>query len=243
MFGLRFSTEHRIVIAIAIPIKNRSGKIGNRFPYQNRSAIFISKSIRDEKTVRNRIPQSERQIGIRFSYENRSAIPGSKPDRDFHFEIGSRIYFFDRDRDPDQKSFRKNRKSIFMLNSISDFRIKIDQRFSILPVPATSLNTPHQALPEWAVPNGARNRPRLPVFPDRTATFQQKAAPQFPDSFISAPVLHFCAIPAPGNDHIWQRCKGRLWAPTGWAYLYSRRQQNANTDVFSQGDFCRIGVW
>jgi hypothetical protein len=45
------------------------------------------------------------------------------------FEIGSRIYFFDRDPDPDQKSFRKNRGSIFMLNSISDFHFKIDQRF------------------------------------------------------------------------------------------------------------------
>ena len=42
--GLRFSTEHHFQIAITIPIKNHSGKIGDRFPSQNRSAIFRSKS-------------------------------------------------------------------------------------------------------------------------------------------------------------------------------------------------------
>jgi hypothetical protein len=34
-------------IAITIPIKNRSGKIADRFSFRNRSAILISKSIPD----------------------------------------------------------------------------------------------------------------------------------------------------------------------------------------------------
>jgi hypothetical protein len=59
-------SDFRIVIAIAIPIRNRSGKIADR-----------------------------------FSFRIRSVISGSKSDRDFPFEIGSRIYFFNRDHDPD----------------------------------------------------------------------------------------------------------------------------------------------
>jgi hypothetical protein len=37
----------QIHIAITIPIENISGKIGNRFSDQNRSAIFVHKSIPD----------------------------------------------------------------------------------------------------------------------------------------------------------------------------------------------------
>ena len=114
-----------------------------------------------------------------------------------------------------------------MLNSISVFRTKNDQRFTDqnrIPFYPTAFcqsrpyprPSPHQTLPGWAVPNGARNRPRLPIFPTRTTTFQQKTAPSFQESAISAPVPHFDAIPAPGKDHIWQRYKGRSGAPAGW---------------------------
>jgi hypothetical protein len=44
------STEHKIIIAIAIPLKIFSGKIGSRFSHHNRIAISKSKSDRDYKT-------------------------------------------------------------------------------------------------------------------------------------------------------------------------------------------------
>jgi len=44
--------------------------------------------------------------------------------------IGSRFSFANHDRDRDQKPFRKNQLPIFIPESISDFSIKIDHRFS-----------------------------------------------------------------------------------------------------------------
>ena len=41
------------------------------------------------------------------------------------FKIDQRLPDRNRDRDPNQKPFRKNRESFFNLNSISDFQIKI----------------------------------------------------------------------------------------------------------------------
>jgi hypothetical protein len=41
------SPDFETAIAITIAIKNRSGKIGNRFPYRNRIPIFVLKSICD----------------------------------------------------------------------------------------------------------------------------------------------------------------------------------------------------
>jgi hypothetical protein len=76
------------------------GEFDQRFPDQNRIAIFILKSISDEKTAFIAFPQTERKIGSRFSCENRSAILILKSICDFRFAIGSRIYFFNRDRDP-----------------------------------------------------------------------------------------------------------------------------------------------
>jgi hypothetical protein len=86
-------------IAITIPIKNRSGKIADRFLFRNRSAIFGSKSIsefhfeidqrlktgfRTASTdgTQNRIPIFVRKsisdfdlrIDQRFTFSNRSAI-------------------------------------------------------------------------------------------------------------------------------------------------------------------------
>jgi hypothetical protein len=82
----------QIPIAITIAIKNRSGKIDDR-----------------------------------FSFQNRSAISGSKSDPDFHFQIDQRL----------KNSFRttstdgtQNRIPIFISESIRDFRIKFDLRFS-----------------------------------------------------------------------------------------------------------------
>jgi hypothetical protein len=51
---LKSIRDFRIVIAITIPIKNRSGKIGDRFSFRIRSAIFRSKS--DPGFFNNRPP-------------------------------------------------------------------------------------------------------------------------------------------------------------------------------------------
>jgi len=84
----------QIVIAFTIPIENISGKIGNRFSDQNRSAIFVHKSIpgfhfetgsrfsicsRDHDRDQNRIRIDRDPIFIHKS------IPG------FSFSTGSRF--------------------------------------------------------------------------------------------------------------------------------------------------------
>jgi len=85
-----------MVIAILIPIKNRSGKIADRFLDYNRSAISGSKSD----------PGFHFQIDLRLKnrYEreptdgatNRDPFFVQKSDRDFHFKIDPRFLFWNR---------------------------------------------------------------------------------------------------------------------------------------------------
>jgi len=77
--------------------------------------------------------QMEHKIGSRFSYENRSPILRSKSISVFHFEIEIRFLFSHRDRDPDQKLFRKNRSAIFRSKSDLGFHFEIDPRSKLFP--------------------------------------------------------------------------------------------------------------
>jgi hypothetical protein len=109
-------------ITIAITIKNRSGK--------NQRSIFISNSICDfQIKIAITIPFKNRsgKIGDRFSFRNRSAISGSKSDPVFRFEIDPRLKNDFRIKSTDGT---QNRIPIFVRESISDFEIKIDHRFS-----------------------------------------------------------------------------------------------------------------
>jgi len=66
------------------------------------------------------------KIGDRFSFRIRSAISGSKSDPVFRFEIDPRLKNGFRNKNSDGT---QNRIPIFVQESISDFEIKINQRF------------------------------------------------------------------------------------------------------------------
>jgi hypothetical protein len=85
-------SDFEITIAITIPIKNRSGKIADR-----------------------------------FSDRIRSAISGSKSISGFHFQIDQRLKTGFRAQSTDRT---QNRIPIFVRKSISDFDLRIDQRFT-----------------------------------------------------------------------------------------------------------------
>jgi hypothetical protein len=107
--------------AITIPIKKRSGKIADRFSFSNRIPIFPEKSISDfilkigsrlkkpdlkQLTVVNR-KNKYRQTCLTF--HDRIAIFSEKSISDFILKIDQRFSNFNRDHDPDQKTFQKNR--------------------------------------------------------------------------------------------------------------------------------------
>jgi hypothetical protein len=120
-----------------IAIKNRSGKIGDRFLFLDRSAIFPVKSIGDfHFQIGSRLKSDHAGSAsvvnrhFRFMYtcltfHNRIPIFPVKSISDFYFSIGIRFLFSNRNHDRDRKPFRKNRGSIFMFKSISDFCEKI----------------------------------------------------------------------------------------------------------------------
>jgi hypothetical protein len=96
--------DFQIIIATGIPIENHSGKTGNRFSFQIRSAIFRSKTDPDlhfkiDPRLKNR-PQRIPTVGAK----NRDPIFVRKSISDFRIKIGSRFLF---------------------LKSISDFQITI----------------------------------------------------------------------------------------------------------------------
>jgi hypothetical protein len=80
-----------------IPIKNISGKIGDRFSFQNRSAISGSKSIPEIYFQIDPRLKTGFRINITDGAQNRGSIFFSKSDRDFHFKIDLRFYFSNRD--------------------------------------------------------------------------------------------------------------------------------------------------
>jgi hypothetical protein len=92
-----------MVIAITIPIENRSGKIADRFSDRNRSATSGSESdpgshFKFDPRLKTRY-ERESTDGI----TNRDPFFVQKSDRDFQIKIGSRLYNFNRDHDRDQK--------------------------------------------------------------------------------------------------------------------------------------------
>jgi len=87
-----------MVIAILIPIKNRSGKIADRVWDKNRSAIFRSKPdpgfhFQIDLRLKNRY-ERESTDGV----TNRDLFFVQKPDRDFPIKIDPR--FSDQNRIP-----------------------------------------------------------------------------------------------------------------------------------------------
>jgi len=83
----------KIFIAITIAIKNRSGKIRDRFSFRNRSAILRSKSIREfhfkiDQRLKNGLPYCTTDGAI-----NRDPIFVRKSIGDFAIKTGSRFWF------------------------------------------------------------------------------------------------------------------------------------------------------
>jgi hypothetical protein len=70
--------------------------------------------------------------------------------------------------------------------------------------------------------------PRLPVFPDRTTTFLQKATTHFPEEVISAPDWRSDALPASGKDIVLQRYKGQILPHTGTIRKPKRKKGYGN---------------
>jgi hypothetical protein len=124
--------EYIFSIAIAIPIKNRSGKIADRFSDQNRSAMkkpvlkdFHSLSDKSGSDFRTKSDQ-------RFPDQNRIAIFMLKSISDFQFAIAIAIPIKNRSgKNGDRFSFQ-NRSAIFRSNPGPGFSNRP------LPVPSTS---------------------------------------------------------------------------------------------------------
>ena len=88
---LRSISDFRIVIAIAFPIKNRSGKIADRFSFRNRSVIFRSKS---DRVFHSKIDQRLKNRSHCISTVraiNRGSIFVRKSISVFHFKIDQRF--------------------------------------------------------------------------------------------------------------------------------------------------------
>jgi hypothetical protein len=108
-------------IATAIPIKILSGKIADRFLCSDRIAIFPEKSIRDflrkigsrlKNRPRDLLSVVNRRNKFRqtcLTFYDRIAIFSKISIIDFFVKIDQRFSNFNRDHDPDQKPFRKNR--------------------------------------------------------------------------------------------------------------------------------------
>jgi hypothetical protein len=120
-FSFQSGSDFSFQIAITIPIKNHSGKFADRFSCSDRIPIFPEKSIRDfifkiGSRLKNRpldpLTVVNRKNKFRqtcLTFYDRIAIFSEKSISDFMVKIGSRFFLFNRDRDPDQKRFRKNR--------------------------------------------------------------------------------------------------------------------------------------
>jgi len=96
IFILNSISDSRIVIATAIPIKNRSGKTADRFLCWNRSAISGSKSDRDfhfkiDQRLKNRSHCISTVRAI-----NRGSIFVRKSISDFQIKIDQRFSFWKR---------------------------------------------------------------------------------------------------------------------------------------------------
>jgi hypothetical protein len=115
-------------ITIAIAIKNRSGKIDQRFSFRNRSAISGSKSITEfHFQIDQRLKNGFRNKNSDGT-QNRIAIFVRKSITDFHFTNAIRFSDQNRDHDRDQKLFRKNRSAISGSKSDPVFRFEINPR-------------------------------------------------------------------------------------------------------------------
>jgi hypothetical protein len=121
IFIFQSDPDFKIFIAITIAIKNRPGKIADRFSFSDRIPIFPEKSISDfilkigsrlKNRPRNRITVVNRKNKFRqtcLTFHDRIAIFSEKSILDFMVKIDQRFSFFNRNKDPDQKPFRKNR--------------------------------------------------------------------------------------------------------------------------------------
>jgi hypothetical protein len=93
----RSDPDFHLQIAITIPIKNHSGKIGDRFLFQNRSAISGSKS---DPGFRFEIdPRLKNGFRNKNSdgTQNRIPIFARKSISDFQIKIDHRFSFYKRD--------------------------------------------------------------------------------------------------------------------------------------------------
>jgi hypothetical protein len=132
---LKSISDFQILIAIAIPIKNCSGKIGDRFSFQNRSAMKKPLALNFHSRNDKSGSDSRTKIDQRFPDQNRIAIS--------IFESGPEI-FFDRDHEPDQK--KNPEKSGF------DFHFEIGSRFFYnRPCQSPPRPKPHPHLPSATV--------------------------------------------------------------------------------------------
>jgi hypothetical protein len=107
-------SEFQTTIVITIAIKNCSGKIDLRFLFRNRSAISGSKSDPVFRfKIDPRLKNSFRNKNLDGT-QNRIPIFRSKLIHDFIFSTAIRFSDQNRDRNCDQKLFRKNRSAIFI---------------------------------------------------------------------------------------------------------------------------------
>jgi hypothetical protein len=74
-----------------IAIKNRSGKIGDRFSFRNRSAILRSKSIREFHFEIDQRLKTGLSSNNTDGAQDRDPILVRKSIRDFEIKIGSRF--------------------------------------------------------------------------------------------------------------------------------------------------------
>jgi hypothetical protein len=125
--------DSHLQIAITIPIKNHSGKIVDRFPFQNRSAFFIFKSIsvfhfQIDQRLKNGF-RNKNSDGT----QNRIAIFVRKSITGFQIKIDQRFYFFNCDPIFRSKSRSQSRSKTIPEKSISDFHFIIGSRFQHPP--------------------------------------------------------------------------------------------------------------
>jgi hypothetical protein len=112
-----------------IPFKNRSGKIDDRFSFQNRSAISGSKSDPDFSFEIDLRLKSGFRINSTDGTQNRIPIFVRKSISDFQIKIDPRFYFFNRDPIFRSKSRSRSLSKTVPEKSMIDFHPGIDLRF------------------------------------------------------------------------------------------------------------------
>jgi hypothetical protein len=189
-------------------------KIDHRFPDQNRSAIFIFKSD----------PEFIFSTAIMIPFKNYSGKIGDR------FSLSG--YFDTHLRELPCSSRIQNRSAVSGSKSDPVYQSPCQSRPYPRPLPTRLPGGLCQTEPEIA--------PDCPFFRTVRQHFSKKRHPIFRNRPFRPPFSIPASFPRPEMTLFGNDTRGDHGLRRAGAHPYSRRQQNANTDGFSWGDFCRI---